>query len=94
MAVARVVHFEGVSNDHVAEMKQRMQAGEPPEGMPPMEFVWLHDSESGKSMVIQLFDSEEDLERAAEVLEAMPAEETPGRRTSVAKYEVAHRQSA
>jgi hypothetical protein len=93
MAVARVVEFEGVSQDRVGQMKQRMQGGEPPEGMPSMEFVWLHDSEGEKSLVIQFFNSEEDLQRAAEVLEAMPADETPGRRTSVTKYEVAHRQS-
>jgi hypothetical protein len=93
MALARVVEFEDVSQDRVAEMKQRMQGSEPPEGLPAMEFVWLHDAESGRSLVIQFFDSEGDLTRAAEVLEAMPAEETPGRRTSVTTYEVAHRQS-
>jgi hypothetical protein len=93
MALARVVEFEDVSQERADEMKQRMQGSEPPEGLPSMEFVWLHDWESGKSLVIQFFDSEEDLMRAAEVLEAMPAEETPGRRTSVTKYEVAHRQS-
>jgi len=93
MALARVVEFEGVSQDRVDEMKQRMQSGEPPEGMPSMEFVWLHDADSGKSLVIQFFDSEEDLQRAAAVLEAMPADETPGTRTSVANYDVAHRQS-
>jgi hypothetical protein len=44
-------------------------------------------------VVIQFFDSEEDLQRAVEFLEAMPADETPGRRTSVTTYDVAHRQS-
>jgi len=93
MALARVVQFEGVSQERVDEMKQRMQGGEPPEGLPPMEFVWLHDADGGKSLVIQFFDSEEDLKRAAAVLEAMPADETPGQRTSVTTYAVAHRQS-
>jgi thioredoxin-like negative regulator of GroEL len=93
MALARVVEFEGVTQARVDEMKQRMQGGERPEGLPAMEFVWLHDPEQERSLVIQFFDSEEDLQRAAQVLEAMPAEDTPGRRTSVTKYEVAHRQS-
>jgi hypothetical protein len=93
MALARVVEFEGVSQERADEMKQRMQGGEPPEGMPSMEFVWLHDPQGEKSLVIQFFDSEADLERAAEFLEAMPADETPGRRTAVTKYDVAHRQS-
>ena len=93
MALARVVEFEGVSQDRVDQMKQRMEGGEPPEGFPAMEFVWLHDAEGEKSLVIQFFDSEEDYHRAAEMLEAMPADETPGQRTAVTKYEVAHRQS-
>jgi hypothetical protein len=94
MALARVVEFDGVSQERVDEMKQRLQGGNPPEGLPPMELVWLHDGDSEKSLVIQFFDSEQDLERAAAVLEAMPADDTPGRRTSVTKYDVAHRQSA
>jgi hypothetical protein len=93
MALARVVEFDGVSQQRVDEMKQRLQGGNPPEGLPPMELVWLHDGDSQKSLVIQFFDSEQDLERAAAVLEAMPADETPGHRTSVTTYDVAHRQS-
>jgi hypothetical protein len=92
MALARVVEFEGVSQERADAMKQRMQ-GEPPEGFPEMEFVWLHDADSEKSLVIQFFESEEDYQRATEFLEAMPADETPGRRTSVTRYDVAHRQS-
>ena len=92
MALARVVEFEGVSQERADAMKQRLQGGAP-ENLPPMEFVWLHDADSEKSVVIQFFDSEEDYERAAAVLEAMPADETPGRRTSVTRYDVAHRQS-
>jgi hypothetical protein len=93
MAVARVVEFEEVSSDRVDEMKQRMQGDEAPEGLPSMELVWLHDAGGQKSLVIQFFDSEEDLQQAAAVLEAMPADETPGRRTSVTTYEVADRRS-
>jgi len=93
MALARVVEFEGVSQERADEMKERMQGGTPPEGLPSMEFVWLHDGDSEKSLVIQIFDSEEDYQRGAAMLEAMPADETPGQRTSVTKYDVAHRQS-
>jgi len=90
MALARVVEFEGVSKDRVEQM---MQGVEPPQRLPAMEFVWLHDGERERSLVIQFFDSEEDYQHAAAVLDAMPADETPGRRTSVTKYDVAHRQS-
>jgi hypothetical protein len=41
--------------------------------------------------VILFFDSEEDYRRGDEVLSAMPAGDTPGQRTGVAKYEVAMR---
>jgi hypothetical protein len=47
MALARVVEFEGVSQERADAMKQRMQ-GEPPEGFPEMEFVWLHDKDGEK----------------------------------------------
>jgi hypothetical protein len=93
MGVARVVQFEDVSADRVGEMKQRMQSGEPPEGLPSMELLWLHDSANSKSLVIQLFDSQADLDKAAAVLEAMPADETPGTRTSVTTYDVTDRRS-
>jgi hypothetical protein len=39
------------------------------------------------------FDNEDDYHRGDEVLSAMPADETPGRRTSVTKYDVAVRMS-
>jgi hypothetical protein len=37
---------------------------------------------------IVFFDTEDDYRRGDQVLNAMPAGDTPGRRTSVAKYEV------
>ena len=41
--------------------------------------------------VILFFDNEDDYRRGDEALNAMPAGDTPGQRTSVAKYEVAMR---
>jgi hypothetical protein len=41
--------------------------------------------------VIVFFDNEDDYRRGDETLSAMPADETPGRRTSVSKYQVAIR---
>jgi len=32
MALARVVTFEGVSSDRMAEMQKEMESGDPPEG--------------------------------------------------------------
>ena len=91
MAFARVVTFEGVSKDRMDEMKQEMRDGEPPEGMPATEVLVLHDPEAEKSLVVVFFETEDDYRRGDEFLNAMPAGDTPGRRTSVAKYEVAMR---
>jgi len=41
--------------------------------------------------VILFFDSEEDYRQGDETLNAMPAGDTPGQRSGVAKYEVAVR---
>ena len=91
MALARVVSFDRVSSDRMAEMQQEMEGGERPEDVPAKEIVVLHDPEAEKSLVILFFDSEADYQRGDEALNAMPAGETPGQRTSVAKYQVAAR---
>ena len=89
MALARVVSFEGVSTDRIEEMKREMTEGERPEGLPATEVLVLHDPEAEKSLAIVFFDTEDDYRRGDELLDAMPAAETPGKRTSVAKYNVA-----
>jgi hypothetical protein len=91
MAFARVVTFEGVGKDRVEEMKREMQEGGAPQDFPATEIVVLHDAEAGRSIVIVYFETEDDYRRGDEVLNAMPADETPGRRASVEKYEVAVR---
>lgn len=90
MALARVVSFEGVDQDQVEQMKQEMNEGRP-DDIPATEIVMLYDSDAQKSLVVVFFDSEADYNRADATLSAMPADETPGRRTSVEKYEVAVR---
>jgi hypothetical protein len=91
MALARVVSFEGVGKDRMEEMNREMREGGPPEGFSPSEVVVLHDAEAEKALVIVFFETEDDYRAGDEVLNAMPADETPGRRTSVSKYDVAVR---
>lgn len=91
MALARVVTFDGVSKDRMAQMKSEMESGEPPEGMPPVELVVLHDADAEKSLVVLLLENEDDYNKADQILNAMPAGDTPGSRTSVKKYDVAMR---
>lgn len=89
--LARVVSFDGVDSDRMAEMQREMQSGERPEEVPAKEIVVLHDPESEKSLVIVFFETDEDYRSGNEALNAMPASETPGQRTSVTKYQVAFR---
>jgi hypothetical protein len=93
MALARVVAFEGVSSDRMQEMNREMRDSEPPEDLPATEIVVLHDPEAEQSLVILFFETEDDYRRGDEVLNAMPAGDTPGRRASVTRYDVAARMS-
>ena len=92
MALARVVTFEGVSADRVAEMQRDMQDDEQqPEGLDATELIMLHDPDGEQAVVVLFFENEDDYRRGDEILNAMPTGDTPGRRAGVAKYQVAHR---
>jgi len=91
MALARVVSFEGVSSDRIAEMRREMEENEQPEGLNATEILVLHDPEAEKSLVVLFFENDDDYQKGDAVLNAMPAGDTPGRRAGVAKYHVAHR---
>jgi hypothetical protein len=93
MAVARVVEFEGVSKERMDEMNREMEGGERPDDVPATEIVVLHDADAEKSLVILFFDSEADYAQGDAALNAMPAGDTPGQRTSVRRYDVAARMS-
>jgi hypothetical protein len=89
MALARVVTFDGVSKDRMQEMQQEMEGGQPPEGMPSAELLVMHDADAEQSLVVVIFDNEDDYKKGDEILSAMPTGDTPGQRTSVRKYDIA-----
>ena len=91
MALARVVTFEGVSKDRMDELNREMEQGEAPEGFPSSELIVLHDPDAEKSTVLVIFESEDDYKKGDQILNNMPSDQTPGQRTSVAKYNVATR---
>jgi hypothetical protein len=93
MAVARVVTFDGVSKARLDEMQQEMEGQAPPEGVNAKEIIVLHDGEAEKSLVILLFENEDDYRQSDKILSDMPASDTPGQRTSVGKYDVAMRET-
>jgi hypothetical protein len=89
---ARVARFEGGDPDAIrrsAEEIKSRAAGGPPEGVPSVGFTLLIDPDNGRGMGIGLFETEEDLRKGDETLDAMtPPDEGLGRRTSVEVYEV------
>jgi hypothetical protein len=88
MALARVVTFEGVGTDRIEEMRSEMSGDSPPDEIPAKEIIVLHDADAKKSVVILFFENEDDYARGDAALNAMPAGDTPGERTSVTKYDV------
>ena len=94
MAIARVVTFDGVSKDRMEQMNRDMEGNDPPEGFPSAELVVLHDPEAESSLVVVIFENEDDYRKGDEILNAMPTGDTPGQRTSVKRYDVAMRMSS
>lgn len=91
MALARVVSFDGVTDERMAELRQRMTSEPRPENLPATEMLLLHDPDAGSALAILVFESEEDYRMADETLNAMSPDETPGSRASVGRYKVAVR---
>jgi hypothetical protein len=95
MALARVVAFEGVTAERIAQLKSELESTNgPPEGLPATELLILHDPQGERSLAIVFFDNEADYARGDAALSAMSTDETPGRRLSVEKYDVAARMAA
>jgi hypothetical protein len=90
---ARVARWEGADGGAMRrmseEMASRAESG-PPEAVPAKGFLLLVDPDGGRSLAISLFDTEEDLRKGDETLNAMtpPHDEDVGTRTSVEKFEV------
>jgi len=85
----RVVRFSGVSPDRIEGVLARIkESGGPPPGVPSSRLQMLSDAEQGTAVVLQYFDTADDMQAAARVFEAMDASDTPGTRVSVDTCEV------
>lgn len=89
--LARAVTFEGVSSDRMSQMRQEMESSDPPEGLDAKELIVLHDPDAETSLVLVFFEDEDAYRRGDEILSNMDTGDTPGRRTSVSRYDVAMR---
>ena len=94
MALARVVSFDGVTEERVADLRQRMASEPGPEDIPASEMLLLHDTQAGSALAILFFENEDDYRTADRTLNAMSPDDTPGSRASVAKYEIAMRMTS
>jgi hypothetical protein len=56
--------------------------------VPDHRFTILHDEQQGTAVVLQYFETQEEMNEVAQALDAMDASETPGRRASVDACEV------
>ncbi len=85
----RVVRFEDVDPDHLASrITDRAEEEGPPEGVTAKGIQLMHDADQRTAVVIQLFESEQDMKDSEAALEGMDPSETPGTRASVDRGEV------
>jgi hypothetical protein len=80
----RVVRFTDVSADRIDGVLAMIKESDgPPAGVSTSRLQVLSDADQGTAVVLQYFDTAEDMVAAARVFEAMDASETPGRRASI-----------
>ena len=88
---ARVAVFEGGSAEAMkkdAETINSSSADGPPPGVPANGITCLYDYESGKSIAIVFFETEEDMKTGDAAMNAMSNDRPQaGTRTSVSFYE-------
>ena len=85
---ARVVRFADVDPDHLAENLAKFEDGPPPVDIPIKGVQILHDPGQRTAVVVQLFDTAEEMAAAEAVLDAMDPGDTPGTRVSVDRCEI------
>jgi hypothetical protein len=89
---ARVARWEGADGQALRrsseELATRASTGGPPPGVPATALLMLFDSDSGTSMAITLFDTEEDLRTGDATLNDMSPDGEIGHRVSVEIFEV------
>lgn len=86
---ARVVRFTDIDPTRVEDRASRTEGGEgPPPDVPAKSFRVVVDESQSTAVVVFIFDTEEEMRKADDALNAMDASETPGTRASVDQGEV------
>jgi hypothetical protein len=85
----RAVRFTDVSAERMQELLTRIEDSDgPPPGVPATGLKILFDDTQGTAVVLQYFESAEDMEAGGQVFSAMDPSDTPGTRASVDMCEV------
>jgi hypothetical protein len=89
---ARVATFEGdpsQADQAIQFVREQQESGSPPPGLENTKgMLMLIDRQSGKGLGITLYETEEDMHRGDEALNAMNPPGSTGRRVAVDFYEV------
>ncbi len=84
---ARVVRFTDVDPDHLAGRVAETREG-PPVDIAAKTIQILHDADQRTAVVIQLFETADDMAASEGPLDAMDPGDTPGTRASVDRCEI------
>ena len=86
---ARIVRFTDVDPDHLARRVADVEKRDaPPVDIPVKELQLLHDADQQTAVVIQVFETAEDMAAAEAALAGMDPGDTPGTRASVDRCEI------
>jgi len=85
----RVVRFTDVDPDRVEKLVSEIdESGGPPPGIKTTGLQILLDRDQRTSVVLQFFDSEDDMRESEQAFDSMDAGDTPGARASVDRCEL------
>ena len=89
MPFVRVVRFTDVDPQRLEQLVSEIDESErPPEGIKATSLQILVDPDQRTSVVLQFFDSAEDMADSEQAFDSMDASETPGTRASVDRTEL------
>lgn len=84
----RVVRFTDVDAGKVEGMLGEVEASGPPPGVTAHRLQMMLDKDQGTAVVVQYFETEEDMRNSEAGLDAMDPSDTPGTRTSIDRGEL------
>jgi hypothetical protein len=87
---ARVVRFTDVEPEQMAKRVASVEerGGKPPVDIQVKEIQIMHDPDQQSAIVIQFFETADDMAAAEAALDGMDPSETPGTRASVDRCEI------